>query len=247
MSWLLHNVRPRLRFAVRNPIYTAKALVRELTRADEHELSRLTSVPIGSIRSFLNEPLQNEAFASCLLAAREAFATAEVESADLYAKKILVQYAAIRALAPDVVVETGVASGVSTSYLLFALQQNRRGALYSIELGDARYLPPGKSPGWIVPSWLTSRWSLRLGDSRELLPELLGRLDKIDVFVHDSLHSHEHMLWEFRTAYPHLRPGGLLLSDDAGWNTAFSDFTAEVRAENAAILRGVGFLQKRAP
>ena len=52
------------------------------------------------------------------------------------------------------------------------------------------------------------------------------------------------MFWEFRQAYPHLRSGGLLLSDDAKWNPAFLEFAREVTATRAKILRGVGFLQK---
>jgi len=244
LNWILHRLGSRLRFAVRNPAYTARALAREFSRADERALARFTSVPASTIRSFLDEPLQDSAFASRLRAAEAEFVTAEIESASLYAKKVLIQYAAVRAFAPDVVVETGVASGVSTSYLLYALHRNQRGTLYSIELGDPRYLPKGKPPGWIVPSWLRSRWNLRLGDSRKLLPELLSHLGKMDVFIHDSLHSYEHMLWEYRAAYPHLRPGGLLLSDDADWNTAFREFAVEAHATNAPVLRGVGLLQK---
>ena len=162
----------------------------------------------------------------------------------MYAKKILTQYAAVRAFAPEIVVETGVASGVSSSYLLLALKKNGRGKLYSIELGDARYLPPKKPPGWIVPDWLKSRWELQIGDSRVLLPAILAQLGTTDVFIHDSLHTYDHMLWEFRTAYPFLKPGGLLISDDAAWNPAFPEFCFEVHAERFSILRGVGFLQK---
>src|SRR5262249_28112852 len=148
--------------------------------------------------------------------------------ADLYAKKILVQYAAIRAMAPDFVVETGAASGVSTSYILLALQKNGRGKLHSIDVGDPQYLPSGKPIGWIVPDWLKANWDLHIGDARALLPQLLSQYPFIDVFIHDSLHSYDHMLFEFRATYPRLRPGGLLISDDAAWNSAFSEFTREV-------------------
>ena len=34
------------------------------------------------------------------------------------------------------------------------------------------------------------------------------------MFHHDSLHTWDHMTWEFETAYPHLRPDGVLASDD---------------------------------
>jgi predicted O-methyltransferase YrrM len=46
------------------------------------------------------------------------------------------------------------------------------------------------------------------------------------------------------SSYPFVRPGGLLISDDAAWNPAFPEFCAEVQAGRFRILRGVGFLQK---
>jgi len=89
--------------------------------------------------------------------------------------------------------------------------------------------------------------NLLIGDSHGLLLPLLARLGTIDVFIHDSLHNYDHMLWEYRTAFPFLRPGGLLFSDDAAWNSAFPEFCREVAANHRRILRGVGFLQKNAP
>jgi predicted O-methyltransferase YrrM len=244
LNWLLQNFRPRFLFALRNPTYVTASLFRELTLADERFLSGITGVSPTRIRSFLNEPFQTLDFADCLRKAETYFHQAKVAGADLYAKKILIQYAAIRAMAPDVVVETGVASGVSTSYVLLALHKNGSGKLYSIELGDPQYLPPGKPFGWIVPDWLRSNWELHMGDARALLPQLLVEHAVIDVFIHDSLHTYEHMLWEFRTAYPRVRPGGLVICDDATWNPAFPEFAREVNATRARVLRGVGFIQK---
>jgi predicted O-methyltransferase YrrM len=244
MNWLFQNFGHRIRFALRNPRYAAASLFREVTLADERFLSGITGVSPSRIRSFLDEPINTPAFAECLHEAAAFFHNAEIESANLYAKKILVQYAAVRAFAPEVVVETGVASGVSTSYLLLALQKNGHGTLHSIELGDPRYLPPGKANGWIVPDWLKSNWVLHIGDSRKLLPQVLQELGSVDVFIHDSLHTYDHMLWEYRAAFPHIRPGGLLFSDDAFWNLAFPEFRIEIHATHARILRGVGFLQK---
>jgi hypothetical protein len=244
VTWFLQNFRQRFRFALRNPRYVASSLLRELTLADERFLSSITGVSPTHIRTFLNEPFQTSTFADCLRHAETYFHQAKVKAADLYAKKILIQYAAIRAFAPDVVVETGVASGVSTSHILLALQKNGRGKLHSIELGDPQYLPPGQPPGWIVPDWLRANWDLRIGDSRLLLPQLFAERPVIDVFIHDSLHTYDHMLWEFRMAYSALRPGGLLISDDATWNRSFSEFAGEVKATHSGLLRGVGFLQK---
>lgn len=244
MNWLVQNFQKRFQFALRNPGYVIASLVREITLADERFLSSITGVPPSQIRSFLNEPFGTTAFAFRLREAENYFYQAKVEGADLYAKKILVQYAAIRAMKPNVIVETGVASGVSTSYILLALQKNGHGQLHSIELGDPQYLPPGKQPGWIVPDWLRNNWDLRIGDSLELLPKLMSEVGPVDVFVHDSLHTYDHMLWEFRIANPWLRSGGLLISDDAAWNSAFSEFAHETGATHARVLRGVGFLRK---
>jgi len=136
-------------------------------------------------------------------------------------------YALIRALKPAVVVETGVASGRSSAHILRALDRNGSGALHSIDLPNVQegsVLPIGRSSGWIVPDSLRNRWKLQLGDSRELLPLLLNSLGRVDVFLHDSDHSYEAMLFEFEQAYPSLAPGGLLLSDDTHLHAAWDDF-----------------------
>jgi predicted O-methyltransferase YrrM len=142
-------------------------------------------------------------------------------------------------------VETGVANGVSSSYLLLALHKNGgSGRLHSIGLDDPAFLPPGDKPGWLVPDWLREGWRLHIGDARQILPSLLSRLGTVDVFIHDSLHTYEHMIWEFETAHPFVRSGGLIFSDDALWNNAFQDFARKFREPDARIIRGVGFLRK---
>lgn len=136
-------------------------------------------------------------------------------------------YVLARALRPRVVVETGVSLGASSAHILQALRDNGAGRLYSVDLppGD---LPPGRTSGWIVPAELRPAWRLSLGDARHLLGPLLDDLGEIDWFLHDSLHTYEHMLWEFRTAWRHLKVGGLFLSHDVGTNEAFFDFMGEV-------------------
>jgi hypothetical protein len=139
-------------------------------------------------------------------------------------------YAIVRAAKPRVIVETGVASGRSSAHILQALDRNGIGQLHSIDLPNVQegsVLPEGRAPGWIVPDSLRGRWKLQLGDSRELLPRLVESLDRVDIFLHDSDHSYEAMLFEFEQAYPKLTPGGLLLSDDTHLHTAWDDFCAK--------------------
>jgi predicted O-methyltransferase YrrM len=153
-----------------------------------------------------------------------------------------VLYVLLRVLRPESVVETGVALGYSSAYLLQALHDNARGRLYSIDLPttnpagrlnadgvrDRVHVRSEAETGAVIPDDLRDRWELTLGPSNPLLLQLFDRLGTVDVFFHDSDHSYENMIWEFRTAWPHVRPGGMLLSDDIPWNAAFPEFAASV-------------------
>ena len=136
-------------------------------------------------------------------------------------------YLACRALQPRVALETGVAYGVTTSFVLKAMAQQGTGELLSIDL------PPLGSAadsfvGFLVPEELRSRWRLYRGQSKRVLPALLRNLESVDLFIHDSLHTYRNMTWEFKEAWSRLRKGGLLISDDVNQNCAFDDFVEEV-------------------
>ena len=83
---------------------------------------------------------------------------------------------------------------------------------------------PTKAYCRLTADYLRGLHELHLGDSRELLPRLLARYPRIDLFFHDSLHTFEHMSFAYHTAWPHLTDGGILASDDILWNTAFAKF-----------------------
>jgi predicted O-methyltransferase YrrM len=148
-------------------------------------------------------------------------------------------YVATRIIRPQVMIETGVFDGMSSSVILQAMEDNGSGSLVSIDLpatntilGSTQRmrettLPRGCQPGWIVPEYLGSRYRLVLGDSKVLLPQLLREYPTIDVFFHDSLHTFDHQYYEYATAWSHVREGGLLLSDDIFWSHAFHKFCKE--------------------
>ena len=144
------------------------------------------------------------------------------------AKKLL--YLAVRALKPELVVETGPFNGAASAFLLQALEDNGAGRLLSFDLPDAADalsvpLPPGREPGWLVPDRLRHRFELVLGDVRSTLRPRLDAERPVDLFFHDSLHTTRQMLFEYRVAWRRLRPGGVLISDDVSWNRAFWAFT----------------------
>ena len=149
-------------------------------------------------------------------------------------------YLMCRILEPAVVVETGVAYGVSSAFILRALQENGRGVLHSVDLpplrrGYERYW------GMAVDGALGDRWVLHRGASARVLPGLLEELETVDLFVHDSLHTYRNMRREFEALWPNLRTGGALVADDVERNRAFG----ELRRKSPALLRVVGDREER--
>lgn len=122
------------------------------------------------------------------------------------------------------VVETGVGAGLSTAYILKALEKNNHGQLYSID-----FYKDDERCGWIIPHHLKKRWKLIKGLSNQVLNSLLSQLVPIDAFIHDSDHSYENMMMEFRTVWPHLKNGGVFMAHDVGRNDALFDFLKEVQ------------------
>jgi predicted O-methyltransferase YrrM len=244
-QWWSTNLKNRLVFGAQHPGYAVKAVFRDLFAVDERSLAALTGSTTSQFRQFLGEPCKDGRFYEHLQNVEREFGGTSSIGADLYAKRVLMQYAIIRAVKPECVLETGIANGVSSAYLLLAMERNQNGMLYSIDVNDGSYLPSGKTVGWVVPEWLRKRWTVHLGDARELLPRVLAELKSLDVFIHDSLHTYEHMKFEYDQAYPYLRQDGILISDDALWNPAFKEFAHKVGAPMTRVLRGVGFLIKR--
>jgi predicted O-methyltransferase YrrM len=136
-------------------------------------------------------------------------------------------YALTRWLRPAVVVESGGFIGMSSAFILKALADEKLAAsnLYSIELSE------DCEHGALIPEELRS--SARFVPMRGRIEDFLksDQLPRsIDMFLHDSSHSYQHMLWEFRQLWPRLREGGLLVSHDVQMNAAFSEFVTKTYA-----------------
>lgn len=161
----------------------------------------------------------------------------------------------IRKFKPQIIVETGVAQGISSEFILSALQKNGSGKLISIDLPNRRvegyqyrdgtldgvHTPADKLPGWLVSEGLRNNWDLRIGTSSSILPLIE---EKIDLFFHDSEHSYENMLFELDWGYNHLNKGGIIGADDYDWNDAFNDFLKS-HSDLVPITQGLtGFVMK---
>jgi len=140
-----------------------------------------------------------------------------------------------RHLQPAKVVETGVARGFTSRFILEALERNGTGHLWSID-----YPPPLKrglreQVGAAVGNGFHDRWSYIRGSSRRRLPGLLSRLGQIDLFVHDSRHTEHNVLFELDRAWAALRPGGALVVDDIDLNWGFNSFPRRYSGHRSLI------------
>jgi len=145
-------------------------------------------------------------------------------------------YLLTRMLQPEIIVETGVAYGVTSFYLLSALMKNGRGILYSIDLpplckNSEAYV------GILVPSSLRTQWRLMIGPSERLLPQVCAEVKCIDIFVHDSLHTYRHMMFEFSSVLSCLKGTYAVLADDIEGHGAWFDFTKRLGPQFQAVVK----------
>jgi hypothetical protein len=177
------------------------------------------------VRGYTDEPALHEVeehVRGSLPAIQSSGAFGLAHNADLLLARCC--YALCRAFQPGVVVETGVAYGVTSAFLLQALEVNGAGELYSIDLPPLGF-GGHKSVGALVPERHRPKWHLMLGSSHRLLPLLLCRVGKVGLFIHDSLHTYRNMRSEFETVRPHLSENAVLVADDIEGNVAFYEWT----------------------
>ena len=196
-------------------------------------LRDLKRVPKQNFNKYVNEllsdtNLENQFLYMCKKHSIDKYATwADKVSSSL--GNVVIYYALIRELCPEVVVETGTATGSMTAYILAALNRNESGSLISIDI------PPVKGMltmnlslscediGYWIPDAYRNRWRYLEGDAKLLLPKVLADED-VDVFIHDSLHTRSHMMFEYSVARALMKMDALIASDDVLWNNSFDDF-----------------------
>jgi Methyltransferase domain len=137
-------------------------------------------------------------------------------------------------LRPENVVETGVAHGVTSRFILEALEKNKAGHLWSIDLPPIeRFWQP--HVGVAVGDRFRARWSYIKGPSRLRLPKLLSDLRQIDIFIHDSMHMERNVRFELDRAWARVRLGGALVVDDVDANWGFRTFTQSISGHQSMI------------
>jgi hypothetical protein len=121
-------------------------------------------------------------------------------------------YAHIIESKPSVVVETGVANGITTNVIMKALEKTG-GVLHSFDV-DPRTENVYKG---------NSVWNFHLleGNFERDLELQISGIGKVDLWIHDSNHGYQWQAFEYDLAVSSLNSKGLLVSDDIDASTAW--------------------------
>ena len=128
-------------------------------------------------------------------------------------------YVVVKAKDPKVVIETGVANGITTNAIMKALELNEnRGELHSFDIlqeTSKAYIGRGK-------------WNFHLLNPKNTYKQIvkeISKLPKADIWVHDSNHGYRWQKFEYLLALKSLNTGGILISDDVDASSAWGELS----------------------
>lgn len=158
-----------------------------------------------------------------------------------------IAYLVTRLLNPDSVLEVGVANGVSTAYILGALDaidsesdiraidkpqfvsdiREQRGERGLRNVGGL--IPDHKTAAWVAPRNQRAAYGYQyyVGDFRQALPGIVNDLEPLDLAIYDATKDASEMEMAYRTILDSLVTGGVLISDDISVNNVFEEVTSE--------------------
>jgi hypothetical protein len=170
-------------------------------------------VSISEVRGYVKE-LETNSQLGLYIKARLAIHRRgnEIDSQAFFSRRIG-WYAIVRAIKPSVVVETGTEKGLGSLVLAEALLKNGSGRLITIDMEPSSGLLIGAEYGGVIERVIDDSLSA------------ISRIDRIDLFIHDSNHSAEHEAREFDLLSTRLSDGGIVLSDNSHVTTELAKWS----------------------
>lgn len=110
---------------------------------------------------------------------------------------------------PEKMIETGLETGFGAEFYIVAMHLNEKGHLWSVD--------PEPHFKYKANPIVDPRFTFVKGMSQDVLPKLLEEIGPVDIFLHDSDHGPECQEFEYEMAWKHVRPGGIIASDDPFW------------------------------
>lgn len=163
-----------------------------------------------------------------------------IKNVDWYGLQRILLYCLIREFKPELILETGVYYGGNSVFMLRALEKNDSGKLISVDfpqnkmdlaamrlrhpwVGGTEIYADKYEPGFIIPDNLKKSWEIDISDSLKMLSKFQS---PVDLFVHDSEHTLEHVISELNLIWGKISDNGLAFIDDIDWSNGFYSFVA---------------------
>lgn len=145
-------------------------------------------------------------------------------------------YALVCVKKPNLVVETGVANGISTNAIMNALENSKSsGALHSFDvLSETSKAYKGNG-----------NWQFHLLNAAKTHNQLkseVQHLTKPAVWLHDSNHGYRWQKFEYLLAMKSLKKGGILISDDIDASPAWAELAGGVFRKSYIIFDSRKFI-----
>ena len=168
-----------------------------------HFVANITAISIDDAYLYVRELEDDAELRTYIMARLKAHKRGrEVDGLAYYGRRAG-WYALIRAMKPNIVVETGTEKGLGSLVIAEALRKNGIGKLVTIDMEPGSGLLIGPEYSEVVERMI--------GDSLECLE----KIDAIDMFIHDSDHSAVHEAAEFAAVASRLSPHAIVVSDNA--------------------------------
>ncbi len=139
----------------------------------------------------------------------------------------LLLYFLIRKFKPEVIIETGVAAGWTTSAILRAIKKNKFGKLYSSDFPYFRLKNPEQYIGFLVKDDIDrSDWTLDIRGDDVALKSFASKLknNSVKLFHYDSDKSYEGRSNALKTLKNKFSNEAIIIFDDIQNNLHFKDF-----------------------
>jgi predicted O-methyltransferase YrrM len=178
-------------------------------------IAAVTDRTVSEIRKYFGEVESDSRLRDHLRQATAASDRRRLADRDIRLGRRVGWYALIRAFRPAHIVETGTDKGLGTCLLAAAVLRNGVGQVTTIDVNA--------HSGYLISGPYAKVIDRRIGDS----VSVLGQLDLVDLFLHDSLHTYDHEMAELEAVAPCLAEGATLLSDNAHSTDALSRWAEE--------------------
>ena len=131
-------------------------------------------------------------------------------------------YVLTKLLQPKLVLETGVANGLTTDMILKQLPRDSK--LHSFDVNYETLYSVNKNAGW--------DWHLIDSNNpkKSFERHLHSFSEKFDIWIHDSDHSKFWQTFEYKLALNSLRNGGFLVSDDVNTSDAWESVVTSTQS-----------------